>query len=229
VVPLGVPVPRSEVVVFDERTPEGASAEALLYGVLGHLDEPPLYRRYQTELEAAAERLGGPPLFVRTDLTSGKHGYRSTCHVPADGVLMAHVRNVLEAHELALWLNPDSHPRAIVLREHLDVDANFTAFDGLPIGAERRYRVHDGNVVGHYAYWSDEDNIRKGRPSVGEWLPLLREANTQRDDEVSYLTVMAERIGGALGGEWSVDFVRTRDRGWFFIDAAVAAESWWPQ
>lgn len=230
---LGIPVPRTEVVYLDDRTPEGASAELL---IAPRADDPPLIEEYSGEILAAAQLLGGLPLFLRTDLTSGKHEYSNTCHVPDGASLMAHVGNVLEFHELALWTSPDSHPRALVLRELLDLDSEFIAFSGLPIGAERRYRIDQGRVTEHWPYWLDEDNIRSGieRAKVmgisppDFWLDRLRLANWESPEEIEFLTSYAQRVANNVQGSWSVDFARTRDGTWYLIDMALASHSWWP-
>ena len=62
----------------------------------------------------------------------------------------------------------------------------------------------------------------KLKPKIpeSEWLPLLRELNTQTDDEIQLLTDYAERIGKVLGGYWSIDFAKGRNGTWYFIDAA---------
>lgn len=103
----------------------------------------------------------------------------------------------------------------------------FTAFRGLPIGMERRYFVKDGQVLCHHPYWP-EDAIRN--PSVDNWQDILKDLNTEGEEEIKLLTSYAEKISRAIEGYWSVDFCKDKSNSWWWlIDMAEAKESWHPQ
>ena len=184
------------------------------------------------ELEAACRRAAdaiGYPLFLRTDLISGKHSYLRTCKVPTPDELMPHVGAVLEDHALHLWLDgPEGNVNGLVFRELLPLSAVFTAFHGLPIAPERRYFIRDGEVVCHHPYWIDVDNIESGRPSVEDWRDLLEAVNFEKLSEREKLRRLSEKVSAVLDGAWSVDWALANGD-WYLIDMAVAHRSWHPE
>ncbi len=230
---LGIPVPQTEVVEI-----EPASAEQLMEGCIVHnvehdIDEfqpdcAPLYYRYADALLSAGHI--GYPLFAKTDLVSGKHEYLATCYVPSEGELLPHVYRLLEEHAMAMFLELEGEVRAIVLREMLDLDAPFRAFNGLPIARERRYFVSSGEVECTHPYWPEGVLQFWGptHPEPKNWNVQLSTLNREGAAEIALLTEYAERVGAALPGAWSVDFARARDGTWYLIDMAEAEHSWHP-
>ena len=164
----------------------------------------------------------GYPVFLRGDLTSGKHQYKKTCLVPSPTELRSHIWALIEASAITL----DEVPRAFVVRKLLTLEAPFTAFQGLPIASARRYFIRDGHVECHHAYWP-EDAIRfwDGQGPQG-WRGQLARLNQELPNEITTLTDYAECLGIALPGYWSVDFALDGVGRWWFIDAAKGEDSW---
>lgn len=209
----GIPHPKTEIVEL------GAE---MLWGIL---DGKPLDLPQKTALYDAAQRIGYP-LFLRTDLTSGKHQWRDTCYVEGREDLLPHIGALAmdEAGHMMMGLPS----RVVVLRRYIPLEATFTAFEGMPVARERRYFVSGGKVVCHHPYWP-ESAIEEGwsqEPLPQDWRDLLAALNEESQDEVARLTVYAEGVGAALGGAWSVDFARSKAGQWLLIDMAIAAESW---
>ena len=177
---------------------------------------------FTSQIQAVAERIGYP-LFLRTDLASGKHDWENTCFVQRPDDLLAHIVAVVEDNEMG-WLDY----RAIVIREYVQMDTAFTAFYGnLPIGRERRYFVCDEEIECHHPYWP-ADAFERHTPSVDNWEEVLVELSIESADEVSLLTAYAIQVAACFEGYWSVDFCRAADGVWYFIDMAEGDKSWHP-
>lgn len=208
---LDVPMPRTEIVRV------GRAPEDLLYsGDIGKLVAPVIDAVLST---------GGCPAFIRTDLMSGKHSYEHTCLLRCVDKVEAHLVALAENQAMCLWYG--STLEAFVVREFLELDWLFYAFDGLPIASERRFFVRDGKIVCKHPYWP-EDAIDGHGPTHDEWRHWLRGLNNMRADG-SQLDGYATRVAAALPGAWSIDFARHRLGEWYFIDAALAEESWHPE
>ena len=207
-VAASIPVPATEIVQapFD-LTP-------LLDG-----EEPEGWTIFVAELEAAARRIGYP-VFLRTGHGSGKHEFVWTCFVPEAAALANHVAALVEWSALVDFLGLPTDVWAV--REMLPVESTFTAFRGFPVSRERRYFIRDGRVIGHHPYWPPaaiED------PSVQDWRPRLDALNTETPEEIAVLTDLSKRVGAAIPGAWSVDWLWSPGRGWICIDMAWAERS----
>jgi len=169
----------------------------------------------------------GYPLFMRTDQSSGKHEWKDTCYVDREKVLFSHIFNLFVSNWCADVLGLPF--KALVFREYIPMDSGFTAFPGrLPISRERRYFVKDGEVVCHHPYWP-EDALAEADPSTSAWRDILRDMNSESSLEVEILSAYARALGDELRGAWSIDFCRSKAHKWFFIDAALSADSWHPE
>jgi len=189
------------------------------------------------ELKKAVEVLGGYPVFLRTDYTSGKHySYRDPIYrinnekdLSKVWVLICECHEPLDVHFL---LPPKPH--ALVLREWLNIEKWTNIIDRYNT-VEARLFIKGGKAVEAYPYyhWSGlEERISK---RLGEKIKELRRdyeryvsiIKEDLDVLLKYAGVIAEKVEGY----WSVDFVRT-DRGWYFIDMALGAlgeYSWKPK
>lgn len=206
---LGIPVPKTVILETDRQT---------LRSVL----EGPWPAHLAVHVYEAARQIGFP-LFLRTDMASGKHGWKETCYVDREEILLANARGVIEENEIGI-IGLDY--RALVFREILDLESYFLAFRGdLPIARERRYFIRDGRVECHHPYWP-EDAIR--HPSRDDWRVLLVNLNHQPFSEIELLTSHARKVGTVLDGYWSVDFAMTHDGTWWLIDMAEGQKSWHP-
>lgn len=205
------------------------------------LDGKPLFREIREKIIAVAEQLGYP-LFVRTDMASGKHDWENSCYVASRDQLWRNIYRVVEFNEIADILG--LQPEALVFRKYVPLEASFKAFYGrMPVARERRYFVRDGKVECHHPYWPEgaisewEDRTADlralGLGSIENlppnWRELLAELNTETTEEVKVLTAYADEIGQAVGqGYWSADFAKGRDGVWYFIDMAEGHRSWHP-
>lgn len=190
-----------------------------IHSLVGMLDGVPPSAWLVDKLDAAAREIGYP-LFLRSDQGSGKHMWRDTCYVPSENALLRHIVRLVEWHEMVGVLGLPW--RALVFREVLELDAPFTAFAEMPVARERRYFVRDGKVVCFHPYWP-EASIRQfhgATPLPEDWKEDLARINIMDDDEIRELTRLAEVFGERNPGYWSVDFARTKDGRWVFIDAA---------
>ena len=184
----------------------------------------PLSAEDKQAIRDAAIRVGGYPVFMRSDQCSGKHSFRRTCYVENERNLIAQIYALVEenaVHDLPMV--------SLIVREYIEPSWSFKAFDGLPIASERRYFVRDGSVVCHHPYWP-EDAICfwNGTMPIEGWRELLRMMNHENAAEISLLSIYATTIAQELDGEWSVDFMLGRNSVWYMIDMAIADQSYHP-
>jgi hypothetical protein len=195
---LGIPVPKTTVIpcVWEELiSPE-----------------------FIAKLELEADSFGYP-VFMRTDLSSGKHDWKNTCYVPNRSAIV---------HNLVLLDEYNTIGRfgytSIVLREFLRLETAFVAFPGdMPINKERRYFIRDGMVVCHHPYWPQKSFNETELSMYGRKLALL---NHEEQDEITLLTSYSEKVASVLPGYWSIDFAKTEDGVWYLIDMAVGEFSY---
>jgi len=176
----------------------------------------------------------GYPCFLRGTMMSAKHSWKDSCFIESEATnLHAHVYSIIETNEMA-W--GAFKPTAFAVRKMIPTVPAFYAFWGkMPVTKERRYFIKDGKVVCHHPYWP-ELSIEQPTPIGGFtprtdnwWVPLLALLNEEPEEEVRFLTQLAEMIGTVISGSWSVDFLQADDGSWFCIDMAVAEESFhWP-
>lgn len=216
------------------RTPPGCSLWALLDG-----EVPEGFDVFLAAIAEAEAAIGPGPYFWRADTTSAKHGWLGTCWCPAPGDFAGRLGGFVEA--VAEQSVVDVFPVDVwACREPVPVeDPVCTAFEGLPIGRERRYIVRDGLVVDHFPYWPLAALTGSARAipdgmelSDGELVRAVGRVSREWSDEHDRLAAMARSVGAALAeasgiAGWSVDFLKA-DRGWLCIDAAPEAVSWRP-
>lgn len=183
----------------------------------------------------------GWPLFLRTGLTSGKHNWSRTCHVPSAAVVPSHVSAIVNYSAEADFMGLPCD--VWVARELLPTYALFTAFDGMPVTRERRYFVDDGKVIGHHPYWPPEaltlevdpffdpdGRLPTHRTSTDNWRDLMPLVNDETDAEITELTALTEKVGAVVPGAWSVDWLWVHRGGngpneWCLTDMAWAESS----
>jgi hypothetical protein len=175
-------------------------------------------------VEAAAAF--GYPLFLRTDLASGKHGWVGTCQVLTAKKLKKRMFGILYEIELQSLLGLPNV--AWVLREMLQPSPGFTytPFGGMPVGKERRYFVRDGAVECSHPYWPEE--AFSSFSADDERRQILADLSEQSDEERELLSGYAEALAAVLPDYWSVDFYCDAAGKWWFIDAAEGEKSWHP-
>ena len=206
---LNIPRPRTEIPV----TKSIHEWWSLLDG------EDPLSEDEKQMIRDAAIKVGGYPVFMRSDLCSGKHSFERTCFVKDEDSLIRQIWAIVDENACC-----DCAMESIVIRQYIVPAWAFKAFRGLPIAPERRYFVRDGEVICHHPYWI-KDAIRN--PDQDNWGEAIDVMNHE-GKEVPELTRYAEQIAQELGGDWSIDFMLSMGGVWYMIDMATAMQSWHP-
>ena len=212
--PLGLPIPRTRIVIYDHK--------AVVELVEEHRSGE--YLDSLVNMVGVSIDIVGLPVFLRTDLCSAKHEGPSAYKIEnRDGIQQAILRTVEDA-ELKFW--PHAYPRALLVREWIEIDYCFLAFRGHPIGYEWRYFADALGVRCHHYYWPSEAMRFRGEQPQG-WEQSLR---TMSQGFLSMdLGEMAVKAAGALqslNNEWSVDFARDTSGKWWLIDMATAERSY---
>lgn len=183
----------------------------------------------------------GYPAFLRTDQKSVKHAgpgaYKAT--EPDD---IPTILAVLTDHHV----KANRHPAALMVREFVDINAAFRAFDGLPIGRELRVFASPNGPECEHFYWPPEAiDDGRGEPvsmdgeamEDGRWRSLLGKltnipaptVETLRDDAVTATSRLNNADSVPDNAAWSVDFAEDTDGKWWLIDVALAEDSWHPE
>lgn len=209
---LGIPVPVTEAVMADHM---------LILGAMEAANSLP--EQFMPTLSSTCDRIGYP-LFLRTDLQSGKHGWKDTCFVPSASVLQQHMFRIAEENEMGACMFGPGY-EAFVVREFLPLETAFIAFYGqMPINKERRYFVSGPKILCHHPYWPEEAFL--DHTNDGDWKEKLEQLNYESDEEIELLSEYAKTVGAALPEDsWSVDFAKSKDGKWYLIDMAIAGES----
>lgn len=183
---------------------------------------------FVNDLYSSAEKISKnfeKPFFMRTAHFSGKHDWIFTCYIDNVNKLLPNLRNLIDLSFSAGIIGLPIE--AIVLREFLELDWKFRAFLGTPISRERRYFIKYGKVLCHHPYWI-EDAIwfSKDFPEVQNWKELLRELNTETEEEIKELSHYSKLVAERLRDYWSVDFAMAKNKKWYLIDMALGDQSW---
>jgi len=111
----------------------------------------------------------------------------------------------------------------LVVREFLNTDPAFKAFEGLPITPEFRLFTKNGRARAWQPYWPSkaiED------PDCVDWESRLQWIQVPLNGEIDKMIEWSEMIAQKLGGDWSVDFLRDKDNQLFLIDMAESYKSY---
>lgn len=191
-----------------------------------HLDGIPIEREIITKVNEIANRFGYP-VFVRTDLSSGKHNYLESCYIGDYESIHKNIWRLIETNAIKdLWFN------SLIVREYLRLDWRFRAFNGLPIAPERRYFIEDGEVICHHPYWPENAIKFWGGSKNWEhtiWKEHLKRMNHESIEEIELLTGYTRLVSQNISGDWSVDFAKGANGTWYLIDMATAIQSWHPE
>ena len=177
------------------------------------------------------------PIFLRTDNSSQKHSFRKTCRLPNESSLLGHILELVDSNMASNLID-----NALVFRKWLDLDAGFSAFDGLPINVEARLFINHGNIQCIHPYWP-EDAIQSWwlhkkiferqfdaklpytiNPS---WKKILKSQNKIVKESIPILEKYAKLVINSIGKDyWSIDFALGRDGKWYLIDMAAGEVSY---
>ena len=130
----GLPTPKTIIVPYDHRFFVG--------GMENHIDLSVHMETLADLVKGACNRVGGCPVFIRTDLGSAKHFGSSAYQISNFEEITGVIYRLIEYQELKFWLEEEP-PEALMVREFLHLDASFTAFNGLPVSREWRF-FHTG-------------------------------------------------------------------------------------
>ena len=220
-----VPVPRTEII----------DAGADWFQMIGIAEGPrhresfeaatALIAHVSDAIRAAAEKVGGYPLFLRTGHFSGKHDWSRTCHVPDAASVPEHVAHLVYMSEMFAMAGELPY-RMWCVRELLPVDpvAVLPEYGNMPLVKEVRAFVQGGRVVCAHPYWPPGAIERGFGGSPG--MPQALEGIALRSADEQEWRPLSERVAAEFTGDgaWSVDLLATR-WGWYVTDMAEAARS----
>jgi hypothetical protein len=177
------------------------------------------WARYDTEeLRDAVTSVGGPPAFLRTDQTSDIYNMESSSRINSlsTGELEQSAGGVIGFNVTRAEVPFCS----LAVREWLEIEHLFTAWNGKKIGVELRFFVSDGSVDGWCFDWPKSQI----RPDEESWESKYDEtksmAEKRADAVIPQAQTVAERFKHAGSGAWSVDFVLTENDTWYCTDMA---------
>lgn len=191
--------------------------------VEGGEQETDLIKAKIIEIEKACEEIGYP-CFIRSDLTSGKHE-GPDCYLATDSKsLRRAIWGTVSDNEMKLW--PWCSPDAFMVRQFLDLNYDFKAFNDLPIAREFRFFADGFEVKCLHPYWPESAiKFWKGNAPEGWQDQLKKHHETPKEiEELKRMAIEATKLLG--GGEWSVDFAQDVNGKWWLIDMATAKESY---
>lgn len=182
-----------------------------------------------TQVKQAADTIGYPA-FIRTDTDSAKHDMTAGSKIRTNTI--DEVNDTVDALIRATSHNGGLVPRfnCLAVREWIDIDAEFEAFGGTPIGPEVRVFANNGTVECNHFYWPFDNEHREhdidGVDDVDTALTALE--NTTESAMNDTLHDAAAHISSHFDGTWSIDFALDTSRAWHVIDMARGPDSWHP-
>ncbi len=165
----------------------------------------------------------GYPLFIKTSFTSAKHYWSSSCCLKGGDPkeVLSHLYELINFQACCTdqMLSP-----SLVIREMIETDPVFHAFEGMPVTEEYRVFTKGGEIEGFQPYWP-EDSIQN--PSCEDWQEKLKTIKSPSQADIAYMSDVASRVSSHLKREdWSIDFLRAKDGRLWLIDMAVAGKSY---
>jgi hypothetical protein len=135
---LDIPQPKTEIYEIPKN-------------ILENLCEENMQNLDMNAVKEVANRIGYP-LFLRTDLASGKFFWKRSCFVEKEEDLKQHIFEVISFNQCADICGLPFE--ALVFREYIPMKNLFTAFYGeMPVNPEIRFFVKDGEVKCWHWYW----------------------------------------------------------------------------
>ena len=220
---ISLPTPRTIIVPYSHH-----ATLAILDG-----EPSPEAERLSEKIRKAGEAIGWP-VFIRSDLTSAKHSGPRAYRIDKPDQVGSVMCQTIEDNELKMWLERDG-PKAILVRQFLELDHGFTCFSDLPIAREWRLFSDGGRVLCKHPYWpaeSLEEHFYVEEPAG--WREILADHHTEPPEmpELERMAIVAARVQGfdcKPEGSWSVDFARDTAGKWWLIDMATMQDSYhWP-
>jgi hypothetical protein len=200
--------------------------ERIKYSLPTIADLGPFFAALRKAMSAIAE---SGPWFLRTGMTSGKHGWKDCCFLDHSSKLEDHVAHLVEFSALAQIIGLPTDVWAV--REFLPTSPVMALprYGDMPLTREYRGFIRDGAVACVHPYWP----VRAIRDGFGSGLgrneaeKRARELFNDLYGEISEdATVLLRHTAEAFCGDgaWSVDVLETT-RGWYVTDMAEAHRS----
>ena len=222
-IPPDILVPKTVIIPY-ESWGQNDEDDCDLVGLLDGQTSPPGFDSLCNTVILSGCALGWP-MFLRTDFLSGKHSWKDTCCISLAKDVPRSITKLVEfSCEADMWGFPTD---CWIARKMIPTTPAFKAFRGnMPIVKERRYFVQDDKVVCHHPYWPEEafGNVRV---SVDGWKEHLQCMNRESDHEIDLLSRRSSRVGAAIGGSWSIDWLWSEPEcRWYLTDMAEADKSY---
>lgn len=219
IVSLGIPTPKTQIIPLSSEVIEAVYRQEPLPQFAQLAEAAKLI----SQIEQIFESWGVDALFLKNSLGSAKHMWKHTCHLPKHPSTPGLEHHILSHIGCNLYVWIDNNfilPTGIILRELLDVNTAFHAFEGTPITQEFRLFIEGGRVVGYQPYWP-EDSILDA--DVDDWREKLQGISLPSPELLLTMTRYAEQI--TLPHDWSVDFLIDKEGKPWLIDMALMKES----
>lgn len=217
IVAAGLPTPKTEVVTYDHVLIANAIENCKPSNELEYL---------AVEASMACNKIGYPA-FIRTDLSSAKHDGPRAYRVDSAADIARVLHATIVDNEMKFWLEPEP-PRAMLVREWIDLDSPFSAFRGHAIAREWRFFADGERVHCFHPYWPEDSIQFFNIQEPDGWRDALKELHAVPDnvDQLKAMAIEAARLYGCYS---SVDIAMDANGKWWITDMATAEDSYhWP-
>jgi hypothetical protein len=210
----GLPVPKTVFIPYDYKA---------ILPIFDGLESNEYNRLWHAVVAATGEI--GLPAFLRSDVTSAKHKGPAAYKITDIDGLNEQLCRTLEETELKTFMHYEK-PKALMVRQWLDLYSTFTAFHGLPISREFRLFANQSEVVCGHPYWPE--SAIAGYTDDPDWKNKLKELESISSiAQQEYICSIAVKAAKSMGsGTWSVDFAQDVNSQWWLTDMALAESSY---
>jgi hypothetical protein len=175
------------------------------------------YSAFVKLLETEADKIGYP-LFMRTDETSNKFEWGSSCYIASKDKLYGNLLCILEMIEMSFGLGF----KGVALREFLKLESTFTSHRGMPVAKEFRLFVRNGKLECLHPYWPKASIKTK----EDKWENKLDQLRLLNPDDINTILQNIAKFGSELPEYWSIDFCKTTEGKWYLTDMAIGEDSY---
>ena len=162
----------------------------------------------------------GYPVFLRTDQIADKHNWTDTCYVEHEKRIGRNLYTLLETNVM-LDMAGELTPKAVVLRELLELYPLFTAYRGMPVSKEFRFFATKGQIDCYHPYWPHK-SLEEGNPSIKNWREYLQDLEDENDLPIDMVKAASKKFSDQMSIDVCVDKSLVK---WFVTDMALGAAS----
>jgi len=181
------------------------------------------------EMKEAVEKVGGYPVFLRTDHISSKHEMSMGSRATGDDELRHCAEHLVEKTMMIMTVGLN----VLAIREWIEINHYYRAFGfphardeyKTPIGFEMRYFIRDGEIECKHFYWV-KGSIRRADRDNWKSLHDTTKRETLRQFEKDDVDSLVLKIAEEFKGYWSVDVAMDVDGNYYVIDMAEGEESY---